>query len=579
MGRYKEAEELLLKSKALTIKNLGEEHPQMPVVLTALATNYEAQGNYMQAEPIVEKSLELSRRAFGQDHPFVVEALTTQGNIYHDQGKYKEAETVYKEGIDAEERTLGSDHPLVARQLIKLGELYLDDNRITEAEAILKRALTIDKARLSSENSDIADIERLLAATDTAQGKDAEAEALYKHSIQATEASLGKEHLQYGAAVRELGKLYQKQGKYQDAEALFKQSLATDEKVFGANSAKVASDLDLLSKLYVSANDAAKAAETAKRADTIKQSLPGTTQLSELKNSISDNAQKLKLASRPVADKWAVVVGISNFANPNINLKYAAKDATDFRNFLISKEQFQPDHVRLLTDKNATKENIIAQLGKAWLGKVASKDDLVVLYISSHGTGPQADDGGFNFLVAQDTDPNKLHSTGIPMQWLTSIIGEQVPSNRVVMIMDVCHSAAAAPGSGAKELYRSDERPVTSAQANANSAATANASGVDAQKIQLKDGQSALCSSLADQVSWESKTYPNSVFTKKLIEALQVKGKQTTLTDAYAYLKDAVESEVLRDRASVQTPILNTKKWTGGDAILAVKPTKPRKGI
>jgi tetratricopeptide (TPR) repeat protein len=564
-GHYKEAEELLTQAKALTIKNLGEDHPDMPIILSALAVTYESQGDYEKAEPLAAKALELGRKAFGHDHPLVTEALITQGNICHDQGKYKEAEADYKEGIDATEKEMGADHPWVAKALGRLGELYLDEDRTSEAEAILQRALLIDKNKLSSENSEVAEIERLLAAAFRVQGKDAQAETLYKHSIQATETSLGRDHYQYGAAVRELGRLYQKQGKYPDAEALYKQSLATDEKVFGANSPKVASDLDLLTKLYIATKDSSKAAETAKRAQGIKQSLPGSTQLSVLQSSITDNEQKLKQAAKPVSDKWALVVGISNFKDPSINLKFAAKDATDFRNFLITKEQFQPDHVRLLTDKNATRENIVAQLGDKWLGRVANNDDLVVLYMSTHGSTSQEDAGGVNFLVAQDTNKNDLPFTGIPMQWLTGVIKKQIHSNRVVIIMDVCHSAAAAPGS--KGLTRGDEN------------VSGNASGMDAQKVPLGEGQSMLCSSLADQVSWESKTYPNSVFTKKLMEALQAKGTQTTLTDAYSYLKDAVESEVLRDRASLQTPILNTRLWTGGDAVIAVKPSKPRKGI
>ena len=98
-------------------------------------------------------------------------------------------------------------------------------------------------------------------------------------------------------------------------------------------------------------------------------------------------------------------------------------------------------------------------------------------------------------------------------------------------------------------------------------------------RLHLGSGQSVLCSSLADQVSWESKRYQNSVFTKQLMEALQCKGTATTLTDAYNYLKDAVEQEVLRDQAVIQTPILNTKLWTGGDAVVAIKAAKPRKGL
>src|SRR5687767_15034855 len=53
----------------------------------------------------------------------------------------------------------------------------------------------------------------------------------------------------------------------------------------------------------------------------------------------------------PVADKWALVVGVSRFKNASLNLQWAAKDAEDFRNYLVSKGQFDPEHVKLLTNE------------------------------------------------------------------------------------------------------------------------------------------------------------------------------------------------------------------------------------
>jgi uncharacterized caspase-like protein len=249
---------------------------------------------------------------------------------------------------------------------------------------------------------------------------------------------------------------------------------------------------------------------------------------------------------------------VSNFADPSINLKYATKDAIDFRNFLVEKEHFAPDHVRLLTDTKATRENIIGQLGDKWLGRVANRDDLVVVYVSSHGSTAQENAGGVNFLVAHDTRKDSLLATGIPMQWLTNIIKDQVHSDRVVMILDVCHGGAAASDSS-KGLVRT--------------------TGVDVNGLALGTGQAVLCSSLADQLSWESRNYQNSVFTRRLIEALSKDGDKTTLKSAYDYLRDAVESEVLRDRGQMQTPVLNEKQWSGSDAVLSVIPTKPRPGL
>ena len=64
----------------------------------------------------------------------------------------------------------------------------------------------------------------------------------------------------------------------------------------------------------------------------------------------------------------------------------------------------------------------------------------------------------------------------------------------------------------------------------------------------------------------------NSVFTKRLIEALQSHQDKTTIFEAYNQLKILVESEVLRDRGELQTPLLWSKGWLGKDPILAEEP-------
>jgi uncharacterized caspase-like protein len=205
--------------------------------------------------------------------------------------------------------------------------------------------------------------------------------------------------------------------------------------------------------------------------------------------------------------------------------------------------------VKLLTDESASRENIIGLLGEKWLATHVKPDDLVVVYVSSHGSAAADQAGGKNFLVAYDTNKNSLLATGIPMQWLTSIIAEQVRSDRIVLILDVCHSGAV--GDGQKGLAR--------------------AAGLDPRVMKIGRGQMVLCSSLADQVSWESKNYENSVFTRRLMEALQSNGADTSVLDAYKRLKIAVESEVLRDRGNLQTPLLINQQWLGRDPVLAIE--------
>lgn len=261
-------------------------------------------------------------------------------------------------------------------------------------------------------------------------------------------------------------------------------------------------------------------------------------------------------SSTPVADKWAVVVGVSEFADKAINLKYAAKDAADFRAFLVDKCHFAPDHVRLLTNEQATKENVLDLLGDSFLPRVALPDDLVVIYFSSHGSASDLDLRGVNYLVAHDTAVDRLYSTGIDLQTLSNIVKTRIHCNRALIILDACHSGGASDTNDSKGLVRT--------------------SNVDAAAIAQGTGRAVICSSSKTQSSWESKNYANGVFTKTLIDGFKAQGEKTSLTDAFKYLKTNVEAQVAAERGILQTPVLEAGKWSGGELLLAVQPASPR---
>lgn len=259
----------------------------------------------------------------------------------------------------------------------------------------------------------------------------------------------------------------------------------------------------------------------------------------------------------PVRDKWALIVGISNFKDPDLNLKYPAKDAKDFANFLVKEANFAPDHVHIVTDGQATRERILDELGDKWLPRVAAPGDLVVIYLSTHGSPSDMDVGGVNYIVAHDTDKERLYSTGIAMQDLCNVVKSRVHSDRTLIIMDACHSGATTVGGG-KGLSRP--------------------ANVDAEIVAQGTGQMVICSSSPNQLSWESKTAQNSVFTNRLIEGFKIKGKDTTVADTFDFIKKKVEEDVLRERGQMQSPVLKSK-WNGDDLRISVKPIDPRPGL
>ncbi len=260
-------------------------------------------------------------------------------------------------------------------------------------------------------------------------------------------------------------------------------------------------------------------------------------------------------ANRPIRDKWALVVGITDFQDPDIpDLQYSAKDATDFYNYLTKEANFQPDHVRLLLNEQATQRRVLSELGSKFLARVVKPDDLVVLYFSTHGSPSQLDPRGKNYLVASDSDSDDLFATGIEMQKLLDSIQGRVLTDRVLLVMDACHSGFAAPDS--KGMSR--------------------LGNFKAEDLVQGSGQLVICSSLADERAWESTRYQNGVFTRKLLDGLRSKGSATSLVEAYTFARDAVGNEIKEDRPGAkQTPILKGK-WDGNDLVVATPAYAPQ---
>ncbi len=256
---------------------------------------------------------------------------------------------------------------------------------------------------------------------------------------------------------------------------------------------------------------------------------------------------------RPIMDKWAVVIGIDKFQNNSIpQLQYPSKDARDFAKFLVDKGNFAPDHVLLLTNEQATLSKIKEVIGDSWLPQRARKDDLVVVFASTHGSPKEIDVAGDNFLVVYDTDPVKLFSTGIRFADLAPTVKERTNCDRILLLLDACSSGAA--NVGGKGMVRVGNFDVAGL---------------------VGEGQIVISSSAANQRSFESMRYENGVFTRQLMAALLSKGTNTNLTDAFCDLKERVESEVQFDRKQAQTPVLKSR-WKGGDLILTAVPARPR---
>ncbi|MCA9803717.1 MAG: tetratricopeptide repeat protein [Cyanobacteria bacterium HKST-UBA02] len=568
-GKLDEAEKLIRRSLPIVEKQLGSDDLAASVVLNNLSMILLDQCRYDEAEDMMKRSLAIRQTRLGAEDKAVATVLNNLATLNYRQGKYSEAESLFRRALAIWEKTPGKDHPDYALGLSNLAAVLRDQGNLEQGEKLYRQALAIQEVTLGAESTQVATTLSNIATLLAGKGADnfKEAESLFQRSVNIWQAALDKGMVEEGASLlltlHNMAELYLDERKYDQAETVCRQCVALSEKIYGSKDARVATELLLLSRIAAAQGNRAEKDATSKRVGEITSGLPGHVKPPEssgdattgVSPELSESGSALS-PSRPVKDKWALVIGISNFKDPSLNLKYSAKDAIDFKNYLVSKGHFKPDHVKLLTDKAATRENIVSTLGERWLTRVANRDDLVVVYVSSHGSSAKRDVAGVNMLVAYDTNIDNQLATGIPMEWLSQIIKDQVHCDRVVLILDVCHSGAAKTAS--KGLTRRFD--------------------FNLNDVGAGSGQIILCSSQSDQVSWESSKYPNSVFTRRLIEGLERNGNATRLSEAFSYLKEHVEEEVLRDRAVVQTPVLK-RKWSGYDVILSVPPTSPRPGL
>ena len=155
-----------------------------------------------------------------------------------------------------------------------------------------------------------------------------------------------------------------------------------------------------------------------------------------------------RASSAPTAvngEKWAVVIGISDYKVDGLDLRYAHRDAEAMRDFLIGKGGFRPDHVKFLSNQSATYQGIHAALFSFLAA--AQPDDLVLIFLAGHGVQDTVNPDNF-FFLAHDSEVGNLGGTAIPMWDLGNVMDYTIRSQRILVFADTCHSGAALDRGG-----------------------------------------------------------------------------------------------------------------------------------
>ena len=114
--RYSDAERLY--SRALQIRRslLGEDHPDVAVVLSNLAATFDKLNRYADAQPLLKEALAIDERSLGPKSAVVAQDLETLASFYRDRGTVSGEPAPQR----ATETALRAHEPSVAGETVRV---------------------------------------------------------------------------------------------------------------------------------------------------------------------------------------------------------------------------------------------------------------------------------------------------------------------------------------------------------------------------------------------------------------------------------------------------------------------------
>jgi hypothetical protein len=220
---------------------------------------------------------------------------------------------------------------------------------------------------------------------------------------------------------------------------------------------------------------------------------------------------------------YVLSVGVADYADPNLRLGLAGKDAIDFGAAMKAQQGglYGAVVVKELVDRDATRDSVME--GLEWLEKQVGSRDIGVVFLAGHGI---VDDGGRFWYLPADATREKLRTRGVSQEEIRASLARL--AGKAVLFLDACHAAGVARTREATRGETDINRVVNEFSASEN-------------------GVVVFGSSTGRELSIESGEWGNGAFTKALVEGIAqgkaalLKTGSITLSELDAYVADRVK--------------------------------------
>ena len=274
-GKYKEAEQVLLRLVSLRERMQGMEHPSTATSYNNIGAVYLCRGDYPVALMYCQKALNTYERMWGKKHPNTAIAYNNIGRIYFSKGNYPKAFEYYQKALDIYEKVLGKEHPFTATNYNNIGAVYDSRGDYPKALEYYQKALDIREKVLGKEHPDTATSYNNIGGVYYCLGDYPKALEYYQKALDIREKVQGKEHSDTATTYYNIGLTYHKLGDYPKALKYYQKALDIYEKVLGKEHPDTAIIYNNIGGIYFCQGEYTKAIEYLKRTIAIVEKVLG----------------------------------------------------------------------------------------------------------------------------------------------------------------------------------------------------------------------------------------------------------------------------------------------------------------
>ena len=255
---------------------------------------------------------------------------------------------------------------------------------------------------------------------------------------------------------------------------------------------------------------------------------------------------------------YALLIGVG------ADLPVTVKDATAIGAVLVNPEKaaYKPENVVILTEQDATRENVLREL-KNLVQKTEKTDEAtVIVYYSGHGGQYQNEASSDYYLLTHGYDPSNRDGTMVRGDEFSRLI-DQIKAKKLLVMIDCCH-AAGIIGQPLLKLKSPDSGIV-------------NSNIELLRQLNTGEGKVFITSCDDDEQSVILPNSENSLFTEVILESLEGKasgGEEFVRVIELLYYVLTQVPKRIKPFNHTQRPIINKIEFLSPDYYICKAATK-----